>query len=125
LVAVLCPPQIADSLSTILFRETTTLGVRKQLVERLSLQREIRVVETPYGHVRVKFAAMGHGQVKFMPEYEDCRELATRHAVPLRQVTLAAEIAAQKLAPRVFDPDTSAGNAPPSGKALDSPLPGE
>ncbi len=125
LVAVLCPPQIADSLSAILFRETTTLGVRKQLVERLSLQREIRVVETPYGRVRVKYAALGQGQVKFMPEYEDCRELATRHAVPLRQVSLAAEIAAQKLAPGVFDPGFSTGSAPSSGEDLDSPPPGE
>jgi hypothetical protein len=125
LVAVLCPPQIADSLSAILFRETTTLGVRRQLVERLSLQREIRVVETPYGRVRVKFAALGQGQVKFMPEYEDCRELATRHAIPLRQVSLAAEIAAQKLAPRIFDPGLSAGHAPSSGEDLDSPPPGE
>ncbi len=125
LVAALCPPQIADLLSAILFRETTTLGVRRQLVERLSLQRQIRVVETPYGRVRVKFAALGQGPVKFMPEYEDCRELATRHAVPLRQVSLAAEIAAQKLAPGVFDPGFSAGSAPSSGEDLDSPPPGE
>lgn len=125
LVAVLCRPQIADSLSAILFRETTTLGVRKQLVERLSLQREIRVVETSYGRVRVKFAAMGPGQVKYMPEYEDCRELATRYAVPFYQVSLAAEIAAERIAAEVFDPDFSSSNTLTSRDGLDNPLPGK
>jgi pyridinium-3,5-bisthiocarboxylic acid mononucleotide nickel chelatase len=98
LVSVLCPLPAADRLSAILFSETSTLGVRKQPVERQSLRRVIRALETSYGSVRVKFALLVNGQVKFAPEYEDCRELAARHAVPLREVSRAAERLAQKIA---------------------------
>jgi uncharacterized protein (TIGR00299 family) protein len=98
LVAVLCPLPAADRLSAILFSETSTLGVRKQLVERQSLRRVVQAVETAFGSVRVKFAIVGSDQIKFAPEYQDCRELATRHGVPLREVSRAAERLAEQIA---------------------------
>jgi uncharacterized protein (TIGR00299 family) protein len=90
---VLCRPGDADTLAMIIFAETSTLGVRKQQVERLSLARSIETVETPYGPVRVKIAELGGGQVKIAPEYEDCRRLAQEKRVPLREVFQAAEFA--------------------------------
>jgi uncharacterized protein (TIGR00299 family) protein len=90
---VLCRPEDADKLVKIIFAETSTLGVRKQQVERLSLARSIETVETPYGPVRVKIAELGGGQVKIAPEYEDCRRLAQEKGVPLREVFQAAEFA--------------------------------
>lgn len=90
---VLCRPGDADTLVKILFAETSTLGVRKQWVERMSLARSIETVETPYGPVRVKIAKLDGGQVKITPEYEDCRRLAQEKGVPLREVFQAAEFA--------------------------------
>jgi pyridinium-3,5-bisthiocarboxylic acid mononucleotide nickel chelatase len=127
LVSVLCPLPAADRLSAILFGETSTLGVRKQLVERQSLRRVIQAVETPFGRVRVKFALLGSGQVKFAPEYEDCRELAAIHAVPLREVSRAAERIAEHIAAGMTARDFPTAGQENTGRieSLDSPSRGE
>ncbi len=95
LLCVLCRPANVDATTSILFAETSTLGVRQQLVTRYCLDRTIRRVETPYGPVRVKAARWGDGQVKAAPEYDDCRRLAEASGVPLREVYRAAEAAAE------------------------------
>jgi hypothetical protein len=95
LLRLLCHPPQAPALEAILYSETSTLGVRVQTVERHSLSRAIHTVETPYGPVRVKVADIGAGEYKFAPEYEDCRKLAEQHNLPLREVYLAAEVAAK------------------------------
>lgn len=89
LLSVLCQPASVDALSEILFAETSTLGIRRHDVSRTCLPREIRTVDTPYGPVRVKVAKWGDRE-KAAPEYEDCRRAAETHAVPLREVYLAA-----------------------------------
>lgn len=91
LLSVLCRPGDAEAMSDILFSETSTLGVRKYAVERRALERQIDIVETPYGQVRVKVARWGEGQVKWAPEYEDCRRLAEEKGVPLREIYLSLE----------------------------------
>jgi hypothetical protein len=95
LLRLLCHPAQAPALEAILYSETSTLGVRVQIVERRSLSRAIHTVETPYGSVRVKVAHLGASEYKFAPEYEDCRKLAEQHDLPLREVYLAAELAAK------------------------------
>lgn len=97
-LAVLCRPEDATPLFEILFAETSTLGVRKQLVERHSLAREIKVVDTPYGPVRVKLARW-RDKVKATPEYDDCRELAQANGMPLKDIYQAAEFAAKNIKP--------------------------
>jgi uncharacterized protein (TIGR00299 family) protein len=92
-VHVLCRPGDADALEAILFAETSTLGVRQQLVGRHALARSSQRVHTPYGPVRVKVASWAAGQAKASPEYEDCRRLAVKHGVPLREIYRAAEAA--------------------------------
>jgi uncharacterized protein (TIGR00299 family) protein len=90
---VLCRHDAAESLTAILFEETSTLGVRRQLVERQALPRALHTIDTRYGSVRVKVAELGPGQTKASPEYEDCRRLAVEHGVPLREVYRAVEAA--------------------------------
>ena len=97
LLRVLCRPDEAEALNSILFAETSTLGVRQQLVVRHCLARTTHTVETPYGPVRVKLAEWGDNQVKVAPEYDDCRQLAEAKGVPLREVYRAAERAAEAL----------------------------
>jgi pyridinium-3,5-bisthiocarboxylic acid mononucleotide nickel chelatase len=90
LISVLCRPADMDALEMILFRETSTLGVRRQPMERRCLERTSETVDTPYGPVRVKVARLPDGSTKRAPEYEDCKRAAETHSVPLRMVYDAA-----------------------------------
>lgn len=96
-LSVLCDSPTVTNILQILFRETTTLGVRIQEVERLYLPREFVEVETPYGVVRVKVAKLGNEIVNISPEYEDCRRIALERKVPMKKVmSIAINIAHQK-----------------------------
>ena len=86
MLSVLCNTNEMERLETILFRETSTLGVRRQSVERRCLERRSETVETPYGPIRVKVAILPDGTAKRAPEYEDCKRAAETHDVPLRVV---------------------------------------
>ncbi|MBI3797997.1 MAG: nickel pincer cofactor biosynthesis protein LarC [Deltaproteobacteria bacterium] len=79
-----------DKLSTILFAETSTLGIRSSVVTRVALRRESKEVVTPYGSVRVKLAYSPDGRVNVAPEYEDCKRLAREKEVPLKLIYEAA-----------------------------------
>ena len=91
MVTVLAPAQHREELLTILFQETTTLGVRIWETERRCLARETREVETQFGKVRVKIGRLGDRITTIAPEYEDCRRLALEHQVPLKEVYQEAE----------------------------------
>lgn len=75
---------LADVLE-IIFRETSSLGVRIiEGVKRLSLDREIKQVDTPWGVVNMKAAYLGEDVVNIAPEYEDCKRIAQEHNLPLK-----------------------------------------
>jgi hypothetical protein len=93
LVSVLAEPLRAEELTGILFRETTTLGVRSHQVSRRCLAREWVEVSTEYGSVRVKVGRLGSAVVTAAPEYEDCRQRALEHQAPLKAVYEAAQMA--------------------------------
>jgi len=90
LVTVVAPPERRQSLSTIVFRETTTIGVRYQDVDRECLEREIISVETPLGPVRFKIARLGADVVNAAPEFDDCARLAAERGLPVKQVQAVA-----------------------------------
>jgi uncharacterized protein (TIGR00299 family) protein len=96
LLSVLCHPQTAEQLSSIIFAETTTLGIRQQAMERICLSRETVTVQTPFGQVRIKVARLGEKTINLSPEYEDCRRLALEKGKPLKEVYAAAEAAARR-----------------------------
>ncbi len=91
-LSALCQADKADALLKIILSETTTLGVRRQTIERVSLPRTIETVETPYGSIRVKVARWGDIE-RAVPEYEDCRRAAEEHHVPLIEVIAAVRAA--------------------------------
>jgi len=95
-LSVLCDSKSLPKALQILLRETTTLGVRVQEVERLCLPREFVEVETTYGVVKVKVAKLGNEIVNISPEYEDCRRIALKRKVPLKEVMAAAISAARQ-----------------------------
>ena len=74
---VICTKRQAPQLENIIFRETTTIGIRRIAVERTVMPRKIKTVSTPWGDVRAKECEID-GIKKVYPEYEDvaflCRE---------------------------------------------------
>lgn len=97
LLTVLTRPENEAGLEMLLFRETTTLGIRRRDEERVILDREFVTVDTRYGMVRIKVAS-AHGEaLNAMPEYEDCRRAAREHDVALRIVIESALIAYSEL----------------------------
>lgn len=90
LLTLICHPEQLLSCEAVLFRETTTLGIRRSTQQRAILQREIQQVETDYGAVRVKVAWMGKEEdgavANVQPEYEDCAALARQHNLSWREV---------------------------------------
>jgi hypothetical protein len=86
-LTVLSPPDLASALQELLFRETTTIGLRWRLENKVGLLREFLKVQTLWGEVSIKIARWPSGKIaNASPEYEDCRRLATDHSVPLKQV---------------------------------------
>ncbi|NJK55277.1 MAG: nickel pincer cofactor biosynthesis protein LarC [Pleurocapsa sp. SU_5_0] len=94
LLTVICHPETAYVCKTIIFRETTTLGIRESTQQRSILNREIKPIETKYGTVNIKVASWGFGEnqqiINVQPEYEDCAALARRHDISWREVSQQA-----------------------------------
>ncbi|HIC91313.1 MAG TPA: nickel pincer cofactor biosynthesis protein LarC [Syntrophaceae bacterium] len=86
-----------DRLMDILFRESTTLGVRCHQVERITAKRCLKKVKTPYGDIRVKVAVDPSGSTRFLPEYEDCRCIAKKKDIPLKEIYHEAIVFAKKM----------------------------
>jgi hypothetical protein len=98
-LTVLSSPELAPALRELLLRETTTIGLRWRLENKMALAREFAEVETAWGKVRIKIARWPKGAVaNASPEFEDCRTLARQHAVPLKQVMQDAMRAYAELA---------------------------
>ncbi len=93
LLTVLAKPADAAAIEGLLFRETTTLGIRRRTDERVILDRSFVTVETAYGLIRVKVGSLGGERRNAMPEYEDCRRAAREHGLPLKLVMEAALVA--------------------------------
>ena len=85
-LSVLCTPSLRDALSEMLLVETTTFGVRSYTVDRLKLTRDFVDIQTRWGTVRAKRGYLEDQLIKTVPEYEDCKQLAEQHSVPLREI---------------------------------------
>ncbi|MDR3718930.1 MAG: nickel pincer cofactor biosynthesis protein LarC [Bryobacteraceae bacterium] len=87
LLRVISTPETREALVEIIFTETTTLGLRVYDAERRVQSRGFETVETPFGPVRVKIGEFGAS-----PEYDDCRELALKTGVPLKEILAVATL---------------------------------
>lgn len=96
LLRVLLPEALRERILQILFRETTSLGVRIHKVERYSLPRRTIRVQTRYGRLPVKVAGDLEGDGTLAPEYDACRRAAKRNGAPLRCVYEEALLQARK-----------------------------
>lgn len=87
-VSALCEPGGAAKATEVAFRNSTTLGVRAQAVDRASLRRTFLKAKTPFSksEVRIKVGWMGEDAVSVKPEFEDCRRVAEEGGVPCKVV---------------------------------------
>jgi uncharacterized protein (TIGR00299 family) protein len=90
LLTVIAPPDKRSQMADVIFRETTTIGLRHYDVERECLDREIVAVETPLGAVRFKIARRGGRIVNATPEFDDCAKLAAANNLSVKEVQAMA-----------------------------------
>lgn len=86
LITVMCFQDKENMLAQVLLRETSTLGVRMQRMQRLKAQRVQERIETPFGSLQVKVKRLGTHILSAAPEYEDCRRIARERDIPLAEV---------------------------------------
>jgi uncharacterized protein (DUF111 family) len=90
LLSVLARPELAETLAGVIFEQTTAFGIRYQSLQRYTLDRSRRAVETPYGAIRMKIGSWRGRETAASPEYEDVRAAAQKHGVPPKMVYAAA-----------------------------------
>ncbi|MGC1872506.1 MAG: nickel pincer cofactor biosynthesis protein LarC [Acidobacteriaceae bacterium] len=99
LITILCDRAHAEPLQQLLFRETSTLGVRVREERRAYLDRKFVSVQTQWGEIKIKIGLLNGVEVNAAPEYEDCRRCAAEHSVPLKLVMQTA-LAIYQITPR-------------------------
>ena len=82
---VICKEEDMEKLQNIIFEETTTIGIRYIRMERAILQREQRIVQTPWGEAQVKVCTL-NGKEQFYPEYESVAELSRANEIPFAEI---------------------------------------
>jgi uncharacterized protein (TIGR00299 family) protein len=100
LVTLLSEPENVARLIDLVFRETTTVGVRTYEVRRKTLDRKLVPVETTLGEVRMKISRLNGSILNATPEYEDCQRIAVERGIPLKQVIALASFEFQKQSER-------------------------
>ena len=85
MLCVICTARDRDAVLALLFKHTSTLGVREKPVKRHVLHREIRLVHTQYGEMRKKVAS-GYGVKKEKYEYEDLARAARETGLSINEI---------------------------------------
>jgi pyridinium-3,5-bisthiocarboxylic acid mononucleotide nickel chelatase len=86
LVTVVCRPDDRRRLSDLVFRQTTTIGIRHHAMARECLDRATVPLATPWGDVRMKVASRDGDVLNVQPEFDDVARLAAEHDVPIKEV---------------------------------------
>ncbi len=86
MLSALCNAGDAAAIAAIIFRETSTFGIRERSINRRCLQRRIEDVETAYGRIRVKIGSLDNEVITVSPEFDDCLGAAEKANVPVKTV---------------------------------------
>lgn len=86
MLSVLCSKKIAPEMKVIIFNNSTTIGLREYSVTKTVLERQEKEIETELGKVRVKCSSFQGKEIRFKPEFEDLKKLATEHGISLNEV---------------------------------------
>lgn len=90
LLSVLCVPTDREKILELIFRESTTFGIREYPVKRTVLDRRFENVETPYGTIPIKIGSRNGNMLTATPEIDDCRKCAVKNGVAVKRVHAAA-----------------------------------
>ena len=112
MISVLCDEDKIPNMEEILFRETTTLGIRRYPVSRHKLKRQAVEVETSFGRVKGKLGRIEGRPPTFSPEYEDCARVAAAQGVSLRDVYQAAHAGYAQSMPAEAPPNPESSRSP-------------
>lgn len=85
-LTILAKPEHEERMRALIFRESSTLGIRVRREKRFALARHHEAVMTPWGEVHMKIAGVNGAASQFAPEYEDCRRIAAERHLPLKHV---------------------------------------
>ena len=91
MVRVLIPEPLVERAEEVLFRETTTLGIRRYPVGRTVLERESGTIATPWGDCRIKRGYYKGELIRQAPEYEDVKAIALRCRKPFLELYQAIQ----------------------------------
>lgn len=86
LLTVICDEGCVGLLEEVIFRETTTIGIRRVKMERTVLERTTEQVELDIGSINVKKCTLPDGSIRKYPEYEGMAELARKNNMPLPEI---------------------------------------
>lgn len=89
-ITVLCQPTETTKMEQIMFRESTTFGIRRGICQRTILPRKHQTVETPYGKIRMKVGYFDGQVTTCSVEFSDCQRAAEEYQVPVKEVVWAA-----------------------------------
>ena len=88
--SVIATPSTREALTSTIFRETTTIGVRYRDMTRECLDRESQTVDTPFGQIRFKVARRGVDVLNAAPEFDDCVRVANATGRSVKEIQAAA-----------------------------------
>jgi hypothetical protein len=86
LLSILCRPEMVSAFADFLFKETTTIGLRWRIDNRIMAKRKTNVIHTRSGDIRCKVAMVNREIVNITPEYDDCKRIAEVQHIPLKTI---------------------------------------
>ena len=84
-LTVICKEEDRENLENLIFAETTTIGIRREKMQRTILKRELCTFETLLGRATVKICTLPDGQIRCYPEYDSVAELAERNQISFHE----------------------------------------
>ncbi|MCJ7473385.1 MAG: LarC family nickel insertion protein, partial [Actinobacteria bacterium] len=83
---IICTSKEESNIAEMIFKETSTLGIRRETVNRYCLDRQKQLLKLPYGEIEIKVAKLDGEIVNSSPEYESCKKLAKKTGKPLKDI---------------------------------------
>lgn len=83
---IICTIKEENNIAEMIFKETSTLGIRRETVNRYCLDRKKQLLKLPYGEIEIKIAKLDGEIVNSSPEYESCKKLAKKTGKPLKDI---------------------------------------
>jgi hypothetical protein len=86
LLSVICLPDAVGKFSDILMKETTTIGLRWRVENRIKARRLVKEIDTNHGPIHIKLSKNNGQLINLTPEYEDCKRVALEKNIPLKNI---------------------------------------